>query len=481
MIWIGNHLYDGLVRLDSNLNVIPGIAKSWTVEDSGKKYIFRLRSDVFFHENEAFGKNRTRRVVAEDFAYSLSRLIDDELASPGAWVLNQVNHFYAADDSTLVIELNQPFPPFLGMLSMAYCSVVPFELAEENNFGRSPVGTGPFHFKAWKEGVKLVLNKNPRYFLFKDGQRLPFLDGVSVSFIPDKQAAFLDFLTGNIDFISGLDASYKDELLDAQGELRGKYREEFKLLTSPYLNTEYLGFSMETPPMGMDSTSYRYLRKAINHGFDRKSMMKYLRNNIGIPAEHGFVPLGLPMPVREPVLRYSPERVAAYLDSAGYPGGEGLPELKLYTNASYLDLCEYIQSSLAEQGINMQVEVNPPSTLREMMSTGKAPMFRGSWIADYPDPENYLALAYGPNRAPEGPNYTRFQNQHYDDLYRTSLSITNDSIRGRMYWKMDSLLSEESPIIPLYYDEAVRFTRKNIKGLEPNPLNMLDLRRVMKE
>ena len=145
-----------------------------------------------------------------------------------------------------------------------------------------------------------------------------------------------------------------------------------------------------------------------------------------------------------------------------------------------MDLCEYIQNSLQEIGLNVRVEVNPPSTHRQMVATSKLSFFRGSWIADYPDAENYLSLFYSKNFCPNGPNYTHFNNSTYDKLYEASLSETNDSLRVKLYQKMDEIIIENAVVVPLYYDKVLRFSQKNISGFESNAMNLLDLKRVDK-
>jgi oligopeptide transport system substrate-binding protein len=492
-IWAVNQLFNGLVQLDITLQVKPCIAKKWSVSEDGKLYTFILRDDVLFHDSPVFEGGKGRKVTASDVEYSLKRLADTKLASPGAWIMNNVEvindkpQVIALNDSVVMITLKQPFPPFAGMLSMQYCSVVPKEAIDTYgaDFRVNPVGTGPFMFKMLKEGVKLVMVKNPNYFeTDNSGKRLPFLDAVSVSFIIDKQSAFLEFVKGNLDFMSGLDASYKDEVLTPTGKLKEKYSNKINLVTQPYLNTEYLGilYDKNNQVIKNSPLSDIRIRKALNMGFDRNKMIRYLRNGIGQPGNKGFIPDGLPGFTRDAQYGYSynPAMAARLLKEAGHPGGNGLPPITISTNASYLDITQFIQSQLSEIGFNIKIDVSPPGTLRENIAQGRVAFFRGSWIADYPDAENYLSLFYSMNESPAGPNYTRFRSEEFDNLYHKAVNEINDSTRYLIYREMDSTIMAESPVIVLFYDQVLRFTGKNISNLGSNPLNLLDLKRVVK-
>lgn len=485
-LWAVNQLYNGLVQMDAGLRVRPCIAKSWEISDSGTSYTFHLRDDVFFHEDPCFENEEQRRVNAHDFVYSFNRLGSPALAAPGSWILQNLKEVSAPDDTTLIITLQTAFPPFLGLLSMKYASVVPEEAVEYYGAGfRShPVGSGPFHFKLWVENEKLVLRKNKQYFERDSaGNSLPYLEAVAISFVPDKQAAFLEFIKGNLDLLSGLDASYKDELLTFDGQLQEKYRERFNVYRQDYLNTEYLAFLVDSSHVPAASPLLdRRVRQALNYGFDRERMMKYLRNGVGRPALQGMIPSGLPAFDANAGYgyHYDPQKALKLLSEAGFPSGQGLTGITLQTNSSYLDLCEYIQGALGDLGVAIEVEVTPPSTLRQAIATSKVPFFRASWIADYPDAENYLSLFYSPNHAPDGPNYTHFSNAEYDSLYIAASGLTNDSLRQIIYRKMDSLVMYQAPVIPLYYDQVLRFFPARIKGLEGNALNMLDLRYASK-
>ncbi|NRD19754.1 ABC transporter substrate-binding protein [Winogradskyella eckloniae] len=479
-IWATHQLFNGLVQMDHQLNVKPCIAKNWTITDSATTYTFTLRNDVYFHKHHFFNSDSTRRVNASDFEYSFSRLQDKNVASPGSWVLNKVKAYTALNDSIFQVKLKQPFPAFLGLLTMKYCSVVPKEIVTHfgNDFRSNPIGTGPFKFKRWEENLKLVFRKNNHYFETDSlGQNLPYLEAIAITFLPDKQSEFLQFAQGNIDFVSGLDGSYKDEILTSQGKLKSHYAKDVKMIRGPYLNTEYLAFYMETDVKSIQALK---LRKAINVGFDRTKMMTYLRNGIGIPANGGFIPKGLPGFDPSIGFTYQPELAKQLVSEFINETGIKNPEITLTTTSNYLSFCEFIQRELQKTGLLVNVDVIPPSSLKDAKANGQVDFFRASWIADYPDAENYLSLYYSKNFAPFGPNYTHFKNEVFDKMYEASYLETQPEARAQLYTKMDSLIMEAAPIVPLFYDEVVRFTQKNITGLGINPNNLLELKSVKK-
>lgn len=489
-IWVCNQLYNSLVQLDDDLNIKPSIAESWEISEDGTNYTFHLHNDIYFHENKVF-EGEKRKLIAEDFVFSFKRLLSEELASPGAWTLSKIEKnkegkysISAPNDSTLIIKLSQPFPPFLGILSMQYCSAVPYEAVEyyQDEFGRNPVGTGPFYLKNWKENIKLVLRKNPNYFEFEEDERLPYLDAVSITFIIDKMTAFLELVKGNIDFISGLDASYKDELLNRDGSLKDKYSSKLRIIGEPYLNTEYLAILVDSILTNGKPLDNLKIRQAINYGFDRKKMIKYLRNNIGIAGNAGIIPKGMPAYGGDAAYGYSynPQKSRVLLKESGYFELNEKPDIKLVTTADYLDLCKYVQSQLGELGLEIGVEVSPAAAMREMKANSKLQFFRASWIADYPDAENYLSLFYSKNFAPNGPNYTHYSNPEYDNLYENAILEVSLETRNKIYRQMDSLVMINSPVVILFYDESVRFVRNNVQGMTSNPINLLNLKNIRK-
>ncbi len=480
-IWATNQLFNGLVQMDDSLNIQPSIATQWNISEDALNYTFTIRPDVEFHKHERFGKDSTRTVIAKDFEYSLFRLCDPKIASPGSWLTNNLWDIEVHSNTQLTIKLKQPDPSFLGKLTMKYCSVVPEELISHygNSFRSNPIGTGPFQFKKWEENIKLVFRKNPHYFE-KDlnGKQLPYLEAIAITFLPDKQSEFLQFSQGNIDFVSGLDASYKDEILTASGNLRDSYSDKVRMIRSPYLNTEYLAFYMETSVSEIQS---ELIRKAVNYGFDRKKMMTYLRNGIGIPAHGGFIPKGLAGFSEANGFSYNPELAKQLVQEFITKTNITTPTITLSTTGNYLSFCEFIQRELLKIGLQVKIDVMPASSLKSAKANGKLDFFRASWVADYPDAENYLSLYYSKNFAPNGPNYTHYKNSSFDDLYETAFNETNPKKRALLYKQMDSLVMKTTPIVPLFYDEVVRFSQKNVIGLGINPVNLLELKQVKKK
>ncbi len=161
---------------------------------------------------------------------------------------------------------------------------------------------------------------------------------------------------------------------------------------------------------------------------------------------------------------------------AGFPDGKGLPVIKLLTIPIYSDMANFIAKQLDEVGIPVQVEVVQKSLLLDMTANSKALFFRGSWIADYPDAENYLSVFYSKNPAP--PNYTRYKNPQFDALFEKALTEENDSLRYKLYQQADQLMINDAPVVPLWYDKVVRFVQPYVKGFQPNGLNLLELRRT---
>lgn len=496
-IWATTQLYNGLVELDQELKIGPALAKTWEVSEDGRSYTFTLRDDVYFHDNEAFAGGKGRQVTAHDFEYSFKRIIDPTTASTGAWIFNDKvltdaagaisdTAFLAVNDSTFRVYLNEPFIAFLEILTMPYAYVVPQEAVQKygKDFRANPVGTGPFQFKLWDEGNAIVMHRNPNYWKADDnGQQLPYLDAVQISFITDKKSEFLTFMQGKLDFLSGIKEGSRDLILNNDGTIQDDFRDKFTVQKVPYLNTEYIGFQLDPANLKGKKPAMRdkRVRQALSYAINKKEMIAYFRNNIGIPGHSGMVPPSLPSFSEEAVKGYSydPKKAVALLQKAGFSAQNPL-KMRLSTVAEHKELAEYMQKKWAEVGAQVEIDINQAPAHQETVDNGRAPFFMKSWLGDYPDAENYLALFYSKNFSPAGPNKTHFQNAAFDRLYEQAKLERDVQKRWAMYQQMDQIVMEEAPVIVLFYDEVIRLTQNNIQGLEANPMNTLKLERVRK-
>jgi peptide/nickel transport system substrate-binding protein len=367
---------------------------------------------------------------------------------------------------------------------MQYCFIIPHEAVEKygKDFRSHPVGTGPFKFSFWREGELLVLKKNEHYFeRDAQGNRLPYLDAVRISFIDSKATEFLKFKMKDLDLIVDLDAGVKDEVLTKTGQLQERYRGKFKMIKRPYLNTEYLGINIDLATKNNHPLKDVRIRKAINMAINKKDIITYLRNGIGASGIYGFVAPGIDGYKFNELTptSYNPEEAKRIMQACGFDEQHKFPETRLFCNSTNEALCVFIANQLRQIGMDIIVEVMQGKALNEQMVKGNALFFKASWIADYPDAESFLAVCFGGYGAP--PNYTRFRNKAFDDMYVKSMYIPNDSSRNQLYKAMDALLIQEQPLIPLYYDEVLDFVQNNIEGFSPNALNLLQLKHVRKK
>ena len=487
VMWPVHQLFSTLVEVDENMQIKPLLAKHWEISEDGLTYIFHIRHGVKFHQNTVFKTEQERLLKASDIVFSLSRIIDASVASPGAWIfsnrLDSLAPFSAPNDSTFVLKLAVPFSPVLGILSMQYCSVISEKAARHNSSAirSNPVGTGPFSLVKWEEGQALIMRKNPDYFeTDMDGIKLPYLDGIAVSFYDSKSTEFLEFRQQRLDFLNDVDPSFKDELLTKTGQLKTYWQDKINIKTAPYLNTEYLGILSDSSAGLLKNSPLRKkpVRQALAHAIDRKKMILYLRNSIGTPAFGGFVPAGLPGhdDTETLGLKYDPELAKTLLAEAGYNKQNPMPEIVLQTIPTYSNLAGFIAADVAKSGFKIKVNVVQKSLLLEQTSKSNVLFFRGSWIADYPDAENYLSVFYSKNPAP--PNYTRFTNRAYDALYEAINKETDAREKLRYVRCADSIAVADAFVIPLWYDKVLHFSQKNIFNFSPNSLNMLELRKV---
>lgn len=491
--WAISQMFNGLVQFDPALNVVPAVARKWEISEDGLEYTFYLRNDVFFHDDDAFENGKGRKVTAADFVLSFLRICDPETASPGQYIFQNIDTekkgtsqgFVAPSDSVFKLYLKQPQSDFLMKLTLPFCSVIPYEAVETygDDFREHPVGTGPFKFKLWQEDVKLVMVKNENYFEKDEtGQKLPYVDAVSVSFVADKNVEIGEFIKGKYEFISGFHPSIQNNLLTNKGQLKEKFRDKLKLIRSPWLKTDYIGILVDAE-QDINKTSplrSREIRRAINYAIDRKGLVRYFRSGIGIPAESGFIPEGMPgyTEIKIEGYHHDLEKAKELLFESGLNMTKEEKKITLMALREYKELCEYLRKELEEIGFDISIELVPASVFKQQIASYNTNFFRKSWTGDYPDAMNFLQLFYSENHSPKGPNYTHFSNSFYDNLYREALKSTDRVQRLKLFKEMEQIIFEEAPVIPLFYDESIRICQKYVSGLEANAMNTLDLKRV---
>jgi len=489
--WASGHIFNGLIQIDENLEITPCIAKKWTISEDLLEYTFYLRNDIYFHDHALFTNGKGRKVIASDFVNSFFRIMDPEEASPGSYVFKNLNKdikgmgIEAINDTVLKIYLNEPQASFLHQLTLPYCAVVPIEIVENygSEFTRHPIGTGPFMFKKWNEGERIVLVKNPNYFeIDEKGNKLPYLDAISITFIRDKATELHQFLKGRLDMLSGLQPASMHKLLTNEGELQDEFKKDIYLQRVPWLKTDYIGILVDADKKIVKNSllQNRLVRQAINFAINRKEIIRYLRNGIGIPATKGFAPVGFPISASDIAqgFDYDLKKAKNLMEEARLAGKDLTTDVILVTAPEYRELCEYLQRALMEIGLNPKINVVTASVQKQMIAVYETNFFRKSWTADYPDAINFYQLFYSKNKSPNGPNYTHFQNQFYDANFEQALHESDPQKLKELYRNMEEIIYDEAPVIPLFYDEVIRYIRKHVSGLGVNSMNQLSLKRV---
>lgn len=484
-MWACSHVYEGLFILDSNTALKPLLADSFWVEANQLNYHFKLKKGIYFHKNSCFkNTDSSRSFNAYDVAYSFLRLINPKTASPGTWVLrNKLDSLYPfqiIDSFHIMIRLRQPNAQFLQILSMPYCAIVPKEAVDYygKTFRKNPVGTGAFAFKFWEDGEVLFLKKNPHYHIRdSEGKTLPYLDYIKITFNENKKTELFSFEKKELSFITGLEQITIQQIFNRKGQLNENWNKKVQLYKKPFLNTEYMAMLVREDMLQPSSIMRsKNLRQAINFSIDRNELAQHLKYNLVLAANKGFAPSAMPnYDSSFQGFSYHPEKAKRLLAEEEY-SDKNKPTLELHINNNFVEMAELLAHQLSSAGFKVEIKLHPADMMMQLAATGQLEFFRRSWMADYPDAENFLACFYSKNGSP--PNYTRFSNAKYDMLYEKLMSEMNPNIRRSCYRQLEEILVEESPIVPLFYDQTIRLVQPNIEGLSPNVLNTLDLKRV---
>ncbi|MEZ5063725.1 MAG: ABC transporter substrate-binding protein [bacterium] len=466
---IVNQIYDGLLEFDTNLNPVPAIAREWTISDGGRRFRFRLRDDVSFHNG--------RRVVASDVVWSFERIFDPDREDPGlggeflrriegadAYARGKTVHIEgleAVDDTTLVIRLAEPYGAFLSSLAMDQTKVVCREAFEAagDDYDSCPVGTGPFrfdHVADHDDHPVIVLRRNVDYF-----RGAPWLAEVAfhvpARYTDDRAADAL------------LDGTLTLAVVTGPREEAFENLEAFRILRRPELSCGFLALNPSLAPV--DDAR---VRRAIAHAVDRRRFVA-LDPASRLDAS-GILPPGMFGHSPDPkALRHDPDVARSLLAEAGYPGGEGLVPLRIVqVNRGDVgaEADRILAENLAEIGIRVEYEYLDWGAFSDRIDAGTAPAYTLSWIADVPDPDSFLRSLFSTDGAY---NLVGYHNATVDSLLAVGSGMTSSPDRARLYQRAERIILNDAPIVPLYHLANNFVVRSNVRGLTITPFGFGNL------
>jgi peptide/nickel transport system substrate-binding protein len=506
---IAEQIYEGLVEFNQQtLAVEPALANSWEVDATGTVYTFHLETNVFFHDDPCFPKGKGRRFTAADVKYCFDRLCYYNPAeNQGFWVFKDVvkgaNEYHEAtkngivpengvegvqvlNDSTVVITLYQPYSVFLSRLGLIFCKIYPREAVDYygGNLRAHAVGTGPFLPKIMKDNEVFFMTRNPHYWK-KDtyGNNLPYLDHIKVTFVKEKRAELLSFRKGETDMVYRFPLDMIDEILLPGDQLQPVYQ-RFTLQKVASMSLQYYGF-LHVHPIFRD----KRVRQAFCYAIDRDRICTYTLRGSGFPAKYGMVPPGTG--TYDPTLvkgySYDPDKARQLLAEAGYLNGSGFPKITLQLNSGggrNSQIAEAIQKMLTENlGISLDILSVPWPQHTEAVESAKTSFWRLGWIADYPDPENFLNLFHS-KHVPEDIsvktyiNSYRYKNKEFDRYLDEAMRVMDDSLRNRLYAKADQIAVDDAVVMPIFYDKDYRLLQPNVRNFPQNAMEYRNMREV---
>lgn len=504
---IAGQVYQGLLKLDqATLEVKPCLAASFSVSEDATKYTFKLNKGVKFQDDACFKDGKGREFTAHDVKYCFDRICTASADNVVYWLFeskvkgakeyyestkpgksakkNGVEGIRVIDDYTIEIELNFPFSAFPKLIAHNGCWIFPKEAYEKykDEMRVQMVGTGPFIRQTVKDEV-VLLKRNPNYWEKDEhGNQLPYLDGVKYTFKDQKKTEFLEFNKKHLDMVWKLPVEEIQFIL-ANRDNASSGNSARILQETPALAIQFYGFQTQG-----EIFSNKKVRQAFNYAIDREKLCTFTLQGEGRPATYGFVPPYTGYPYQNITgFSYDPAKAKALLSEAGYSGGRGFPACTLYFNSGGTTnelLAVAIQNELKENlNIDVAIQMMKQKQLIEFFESGKADFWRSAWVADYPDPENFLNMFYG-KYVPENPddmslvNFSRYKNDDYDKLYEEALRETDETKRMELFAKCDQMIIDEAVVMPIYYDTYQRLLQTNIANFPINAMEYRDFSRV---
>ncbi len=452
-------IFSGLVTLSPELEVVPDIAERWEVSEDGTVYTFYLRDDAKFHDGKP--------VTARDFKYSFERACDPWTGSVVAdtylgdivgakeklyGFVDEVSGVEVVDDHTLQITIDAPKPYFLGKLTHSIAFVVDKDNVERG--GRTwtdkPNGTGPFKLKEYRFGRQIVLEPNEFYY----GEPKPSIE--QVNHILAGGSAMTMYENGELEAVPvGLNDI--ERVTDPTNPLNKE------LTIVPSMSTFYLGLNVNQPPF--DDVK---VRQAFNYALDKQRIMDVIYKKT-VPAATGVVPPTMPGYHNEDleVLSYDPDKALELIAESKYGDVADLPEITLYTTGAGGATSRMIEAVVGmykeNLGIDIAIQQTEWATFLSDISQEENPyqMYSLGWIADYPDPENFLDVLF---HSEKSENHMGYSNPELDELLEKARTEQDPEERLKLYQEAEQIIINDAPWVPLFYEVEYWLTKPYVKG-----------------
>jgi len=453
---VGRRVVETLVTFaDESTQIVPGLAESWTVSKDGLSYTFKLRKGIAFHDGTPFN--------AQAVKFSIERQINPEHPANklgkypfAAYFFGNVKAVEVMDESTVRFILKEPRASFLAILTAGAASVVSPTAAMKagQDYGATPVGTGPFKFVQWDRGQRVVLEKNPSYWRFPVK-----VDRVIFRPITEDQARLTELLTGALDLIVGTPPDFVAQL---------ENHPKVTLLRQVGAHVWYLGFNNSKKPF-----DDKRVRQALNYAVDKEAIVRDVLKGTGAVSKGPVLPgtwgdeSGIkPFP-------YDPERARKLLAEAGLASGFSttlwVPESGSGMQ-SPVAMSTIIQSNLKAVGVNVTLQTMEWGAFLAKLRTKEQDLFALSWMAGSEDPDLVMyPLLHSSQWTPVGPNRAMYKNPRFDEVLTQARLTTDQAKRAVLYREAQRLLHDDPPWIFIDHEVQTAAFAKRVQGFKLHP------------
>ena len=453
-------LFSGLVKLDTDLQVVPDLARGWEVTGDGTIYTFTLRVDASFHDG--------RPVTADDVKYSWERALHPDTDSSvaitylgdvvgaksfAAGETEVLEGVQVLDNHTLQVTITDSYPYFLAKLTYPTSFVVDranVEIGE--NWTDRPNGTGPFKLKIWEKNELLVLERNEEWY----GGVPPLANAVYRIFAG---SPIQMYEREEID-LTNIGIHNIDRARDPENVLNQDLRETTTLCTS------YMGFNVSKPPFDDPK-----VRQALARAFEVDKYLEVTRKGLSKRAT-GFVPPGMLAHNENGVpFPFDPEEAIQLLEDSSYGGAENIPPIKSYVDNGAIHWSWREHLGLAVEAVS----IFEFADFLERLDDEEFEVFSAGWCADYPDPQNFLEILF---HSESNENRFGYSNEIVDSLLEEAAVEANPERRASLYQQAEQIVLDDWVAVPLYHRNQTALVRPYVKGFELTPIGVPQLQDI---